>query len=276
MKIFNVENGIKKVYVQMNDIAMLIHSDLPVPASIYEKIYADTVITDDSNRMDFVEFNQPSDIKFFESLDWIVDYKAIRVLSEEEINYKEQEIAKEINEIVNIYNSMSEEEKINNQSLVQDYDFLNYKLVYLNEILLVKKGQSFMPFPVVPDSDGFSLSSDGEFQYEIRESLDPNKIVLFRKDDEILSRSEQIPLAFYQMGISLMAMEQSKRNILATDFETSNYLTDDNKYFVIQCTFNNTNKVEEELVQEENVQSEDNKQQEEKGIKKLLRRIFGK
>ena len=78
------------------------------------------------------------------------------------------------------------------------------------------------------------------------------------------------------MGISLMAMEQSKRNVLATDFETSNYLTDDNKYFVIQCTFNNTNKVEEELVQEENVQSEDNKQQEEKGIKKILRRIFGK
>ena len=199
-----------------------------------------------------------------------------RVLSEEEINYKEQEIAKEINEIVNIYNSMSEEEKINNQSLVQDYDFLNYKLVYLNEILLVKKGQSFMTFPVVPDSDGFSLSSDGEFQYEIRESLDPNKIVLFRKDGEKLSRSEQIPLAFYQMGISLMAMEQSKRNLLATDFETSNYLTDDNQYFVIQCTFNNTNKVEEELVQEENVQSEDNKQQEEKGIKKILRRLFGK
>ena len=76
MKIFNVENGIKKVYVQMNDIAMLIHSDLPVPASIYEKIYSGTVITDDSNRMDFVEFNQPSDIKFFESLDWIVDYKS--------------------------------------------------------------------------------------------------------------------------------------------------------------------------------------------------------
>ena len=52
MKIFNTENGVKKVYVQMNDIMMLNQTDMPIPTSIYEKVF--TGIVDDSNRMDFV------------------------------------------------------------------------------------------------------------------------------------------------------------------------------------------------------------------------------
>ena len=44
MKIFNEENGIKKVYVQMNDIMMLNQLDELIPASIYEKIFTNIVI----------------------------------------------------------------------------------------------------------------------------------------------------------------------------------------------------------------------------------------
>ena len=80
MKIFNVENGVKKVYVQMNDIMMLTHSDISIPASIIEKVFSDVVIVNDSNRMNFVEFTQPNEVEYFDYLDWIIDYKQSRYL----------------------------------------------------------------------------------------------------------------------------------------------------------------------------------------------------
>ena len=181
MKIFNEENGIKKVYVQMNDLMTLINTDLSIPGSVFEKVFSDVVIVNDSNRMDFVEFTEPNDIKYFESLDWIVDYKEIRDLSEEEIKNKGQEIAKEMNRIAERYNSMTDDQKYRNQSLIQKHELLDYKMKYLAEILWVKRGYREMPFPVVPDSDGFSFVGDAASEYEIRGSLDPYKILLFRK-----------------------------------------------------------------------------------------------
>lgn len=274
MKIFNEENGVKKVYVQMNDIMMLTHSDLPIPGSVFEKVFTDIVIVNDNNRMDFVEFNEPDEVNYFKSLDWIVDYKEIRDLSEEEIKNKGQEIANEMNRIAERYNSMSNEKKHRNQSLIQKHELLDYKIQYLAEILWVKQGYREMPFPIVPDSDSFTFKGDENSEYEIRGSLDPNKILLYRKDGKELSNEDKIPLEFIQMGMSIAAMERSKNNIVKGDYEISKFLSEDNKYLVIEYKIksNEKDKIQEshEEVKEENVEEA----KEEKGIKKLIKRFL--
>ena len=266
MKIFNVENGVKKVYVQMNDIMMLTHSDISIPTSIFEKIFSDIVIVNDNNRMDFVEFTQPNEIEYFESLDWIVDYKQIRFLSEEEIKKKGQEIANEMNKIANRFNSMTDEEKRDNQSLIQRHELLDYKMEHLAEILWVKQGHIQMPFPVVPDSDGLSFVKDDNCEYEIKTSLDPNKILLFRKNGKKLSNDDRIPQRFLQTSISNAIMERNEKNVFTGDYEISNFFTEDNQYYVTEFkvkSYDNNNEEQEEI-------------KEEKGIKKLLKRFFNK
>ena len=78
MKIFNEEKSKKVVYVQRNDLAMLDASSLVVPGSCLI-----TGLVDDSNRYDFVRFEDPRIVEFFKGIDWIVDYKAFRGKSDE-------------------------------------------------------------------------------------------------------------------------------------------------------------------------------------------------
>ena len=100
MKIFNKEDGKEKVYVQMNDIGMMNSHVHSIPASIFEQVFTDIVIIDDSNRMDFVCFDKKHEIDFFASLDWIVDYKELGYLSLEELTKKAEEIGKRIDDII--------------------------------------------------------------------------------------------------------------------------------------------------------------------------------
>lgn len=265
MKIFNTENGVKKVYVQMNDIMMLNQTDMTIPASIYGKVFTDDfLIVDDGNRMDFVEFTQPIEIEFFESMDWIVDYKKIRSLSEKEIKAKGQEISTEMNEIANRFNAMSDEERVENQSLVLRHSLLNYKMQYLAEILWIKQGRQQMPFPVVPDSDGFSFVGNDNCDYQIRASLDPNKLLLFRKDGKKLSGDERIPKVFLQTGISIAVIERSKSDEFFGDYETSNSLAEDGQYLITEFIVKS---YESDLEKDKT---------EEKGIKKFIKRLFNK
>lgn len=261
MKINNLENGRKKVYVQMNDIAMLNHTDISIPTSILKKISTDVVTVNDSNRMDFVEFTEPNEIEFFENLDWIIDYKQIRYLSEKEIKSKEKEIANEMNKIANIINSMTEDERKNKQFLIQKYELLDYKKKCLAEILLNKQESKQILFPVVPDSDGFSFVGDDEYEYEIRASLDPNKILLFRKDGKKLSNDDRISREFFQMGISIAIMERNKQNAFVGDYEMSKFLTEDNQHLIVEFKV-------------KSYEEQEKKQKEEKGIKRLAKRLF--
>ena len=65
MKIFNKENDKERVYVQLNDIMELTQTNMPIPASIIDKVFRGKfLIVDDSNRDDFVEFDKKEEIDF--------------------------------------------------------------------------------------------------------------------------------------------------------------------------------------------------------------------
>ena len=54
------------VYVQKNDIGFLNQTDLSIPASIFLKVFGNGItIIDNSNRFEFVKFEEESEIDFF-------------------------------------------------------------------------------------------------------------------------------------------------------------------------------------------------------------------
>ena len=261
MKIFNEENGIKKVYVQMNDIMMLNQLDELIPASIYEKIFTNIVIVNDSNRMDFVEFTEFHEIEFFKKQDWIIDYKKVKDLSLEDIKLLGEETNKELEIVRNKFNNMSESEKRENLFLIQEHELLSYKLNYYAEIYRMKDGKSNIKLPLIPNSDGFKLEDD-KSGYIISISLEPNKLLLYKKDGSTLNPKDKVDPSLIQGAISIMAMENTNNKIFMGDYKTNTYLSEDKKYLIIEFV----------------VKSYDNKdtKKEEKGIKKLINKLLKK
>lgn len=136
------------VYVQKNDIAFFNRTDLLIPASIFMKVFGNgVVIIDDSNRYEFVEFNTPEEIKFFKMIDWIIDYDEVKDLSEEEIIALAQNIADEKNNIAQMFNSMTLDERDKNIDMVSQCKLLDFKMYSLRDFLWFKQGHIKMELP---------------------------------------------------------------------------------------------------------------------------------
>ena len=147
MKIFHTENGKESVYVQMQDIMHLYHSDIPIPASIFTKIFNGIVIVDNSNRFDFVRFDEEYEVEFFRKLDFVLDYDYYKNLTDEQLDEEGQKLVEKSNQIAEKWNSMSPEEREQNSNLFQDYENIDYMLHFLSAIYAVKHGKTSMPFP---------------------------------------------------------------------------------------------------------------------------------
>ena len=139
------------------------------------------------------------------------------------------------------------------------------KIEDIKKIYLLKSGEYQLTFPLVPDSDGFSLGcDDSEIPYKISASLDPQKYLLYREDGKELHNDDCIPSNFIQNGLMIAFME--KKNIPQMgEFELSFNFSEDNKYLVVNL---------KEL--EEKKYEETKKASEKKGIKKVLNKIFNK
>ena len=150
------------VYVQKNDIAYLYSSDLEMPVSVFMKVFGkgDTII-DDSNRYDFVKFEDESDREFFKGLDWIIDYNEVKNLSEEQIVGLLNNIGDAQQKVVITFNSMSEEERRAHSDMVTQCELLEFKFYSLRDILWFKQGHISMKLPEGIDyPDGYSQEKD--------------------------------------------------------------------------------------------------------------------
>lgn len=156
MKIFK-DN---KVYVQKNDIAYLNHTDIAIPASIFTKVFGGgIVIIDDRNRYDFIEFDLPEEVKFFEELDWIVNYDDVKDLEDNEIINLGQNLANEKNTMAKRFNSMSNKEKEANMDLVIKCELMDFKIYSLRDILWFKQGHIKMTLPGEESQNGKGIKN---------------------------------------------------------------------------------------------------------------------
>ena len=136
------------VYVQKNDIAYLTHTDLPIPASIFRKVFSNEMtIIDDSNRYEFEKFEDDNEIEFFKGLDWIVDYNSVKDLSDDEIIEIKQNIVQARSQIAEQFNSMSEDERKENLGMITQCELLVFKIYSLRDILWFKQGHLKMNLP---------------------------------------------------------------------------------------------------------------------------------
>lgn len=147
MKLFHTENGKEVVYVQMQDIMHLNQSDLPIPASIYTKVFTGVTIVNDSNRFDFVKFDEEYEVRFFRDLEFVIDYDKYKDLTDEQLEEEGQKLAVKANEIAERWNNMSEEERKKNSNLLQEHENIGYMLNFLSEIYAVKHRKRTMHFP---------------------------------------------------------------------------------------------------------------------------------
>lgn len=136
------------VFVQMNDLAYLNQSDLEIPASIFMKIFGNgIVIIDNRNRYHFMEFKDSKEIEFFKAIDWMIDYNKVKDLSEKEIMELAQSIAGERDNIAQKFNSMTQEQRKKNISMVSQCELLDFKFYSLRDFLWFKQGHIKMTFP---------------------------------------------------------------------------------------------------------------------------------
>ena len=133
-----------KIYVQHCDIAHLMEAlsglKISCPNYIMNKCFSTGFICIRDNQFDFIEFEGLEAVEFFRSLDYIIDYTEVKDLSEEELIQLENNINKEINNIVDEYNKMSEEDKNKNyEKAITKCNLLKYKMISVRDFLYLKQ-----------------------------------------------------------------------------------------------------------------------------------------
>lgn len=234
MKIINIEDGKKKVYVQLNDVMMLMQLDSLIPAEVMEKIFSKLFIVTDENRFEFAEFVEPGTIEFFESCDWIPDFRKYKNMTEEEIIADGQTIAQEMNSIGIKWNAMNEEEREDNEDLLTRYNRLEFKMKSTAEILWTKQGHRVMPFPIVPDCEGFKVAEHEGCPYVAQQGINPLQVLIYRLDGNTLDKKrESFPQGLIQSTESILISDNLEHNeFFGENFERIRTISDDGKYLV--------------------------------------------
>ena len=232
MKIVNIEDGKKKVYVQLNDIMMMMQFGSSIPAEVMEKHFMNMFIVTDENRFEFSEFTDPHTVEFFEQCEWIPDFREFKNLTEEEIIAKGQEIAQLMNEVAVKWNGMTPEEREANEDVYNRHESLEFKMHSTAEILWTKQGHRVMPFPTVPDHEGFKVNND-DSPYMAQQGINPLQVLIFRKDGNVLDeKKEVIPQGLVEAAEMILVNSNLDNNEFFGDFERSRKLSDNGKYVV--------------------------------------------
>ena len=168
MKIFHEENGKQVVYVHIQDI-MYIHNELPmtpIPAVIVDRTFgrvakAASIVVDedtgmssaviagrinDSNRFNFIRFDEEEAVRFFKEQDCIIDYGDYQQLTKDELELEARRMLTKAMKAAEKWNAMSEAERMEDWTLYYEYQNLNHKVESLSEVYTMQIGDWNMPF----------------------------------------------------------------------------------------------------------------------------------
>ena len=129
---------------------------------------------------------------------------------------------------------MSEKEREKNESLLIRYKRLDFKVKSTAEILWTKQGHRVMPFPIVPDYEGFKVAEHEGCPYVAQQGLNPLQVLIFRTDGESLDRKrESFPHGLIQATESILINDNLEHNeFFGEHFERTRIVSDDGKYLV--------------------------------------------
>lgn len=143
MKVF--KNG--KVYVQNEDLILILRSGELMPTSVLEKFYGNgPVIIVQDNMEDYVEFEETDQVEFFKKLDWIVDYDEMKNLSLEELEKLYDDTKDEMVKIRNKYSDLSQNDDCYEKDSIR-FELLGNKLYSLSKIQYFKARKLELALP---------------------------------------------------------------------------------------------------------------------------------
>lgn len=143
MKVF--KNG--KVYVQNEDLILILRSGELMPTSVLEKIYGNgPVIIVQDNMEDYVEFEETDQVEFFKRLDWIVNYDEVKNLSTEELEKLYDDTKDELVKIRNKYSDLSQNDDCYEKDSIR-FELLGNKLYSLSKIQYFKARKLELALP---------------------------------------------------------------------------------------------------------------------------------
>ena len=143
MKVF--KNG--KVYVQNEDLILILRSGELMPTSVLEKFYGNgPVIIVQDNMEDYVEFEETDQVQKFKRLDWIVDYDEVKNLSTEELEKIINDVRDEMVKIKNKYSDLSQNDDCYEKDSIR-YELLGNKLYSLSKIQYFKARKLELALP---------------------------------------------------------------------------------------------------------------------------------
>lgn len=275
MKIFNIEDNKKKVYVQRRDLRLMLEFNSLIPVEVMNEVFGDILIVTSDTQYEFLEFSDPGTIEFFEGCDWILDFKKIKNLTEDEIISISQDFVKEKNQIFSELNSLDEKERNKYDDLLIKYKRLEYKIHSLLEILRTKQGVIDMPFPIVPDSGGFKVAEKEGCPYVAQQGINPLQVLVYRTDGTLLdAKRESFPQGLIQATESILINDNLEHNqYFGNQFERTRIISDDGKYLVTTFKIIPEEKVEKKYNDEKNTNVQLDKP---KGLKKRIKNWFDK
>lgn len=150
MKIFHEENGRNVVYIQVADILFIAYviDDMLVPASVFTKVFCNEgAVVTCSNIFRFLRFDLPSEVSFFKSLDFIIDYDNYKSFTDEQFQEQYNKLAGAYNIALKRWKKMSEKEKEDNAEL-SDFIKKQYHIIeFIEEIWHLKHHPKKWYFP---------------------------------------------------------------------------------------------------------------------------------
>ena len=126
-------------YIQIKDLEKLFNSSLKIPKSIEYSVYLSSNNTTNSlDKNDFISFNNPSDIEYFNNINWMIDYNKLKDYSlikliklAKKIEREQEKVSKVIDEFAIIKNYID-------PKYFEQYELLDYQLYSLFDIIKYK------------------------------------------------------------------------------------------------------------------------------------------
>lgn len=230
MKIFNKENGKEKVYIQVSDFTTFTKVDRPIPAGIYWKAMNYKFQSND-DKYNFIEYSDPEEVEFFKNFDYIVDYKEVKDKDIKELQALAKIANDEANEISDLWNELTPEEKKLNVALSNKYMLLHHKIQDYAFVLWNKQRHIKLNMPLVPDSDSTLIINNDNCN--IQSSLEPNILLYYRKDGDNLSDND-INMDLVNSAIATQVLLNEQDNEYFRDYRINKRMSEDNKYYIVE------------------------------------------
>ena len=135
-------NYSNKIYIQVIDLMWLNTLNIDMPDVVRKSIFniSYRLINNSISNTDFIYFEDNEIIKYFNNLDWIIDYDEVKYLSLYELTVYRNNVKKECNNLIKKYNRMDYYDKLKNWLLRDRINYLNIKWLNVRDFILYRMG----------------------------------------------------------------------------------------------------------------------------------------